>query len=103
MYFQPEEVFASFDAEPLGTASLAQVHRAVLHSGEVTTVIIGKHFWLRQELKKLQCPWICVANLSRAVNLGSDLQASLSALSQLSLSFLEDIKAYLELNRIVGA
>ena len=28
-------MFASFEAEPLGTASLAQVHRATLHTGEV--------------------------------------------------------------------
>ena len=27
-------MFASFEAEPLGTASLAQVHRATLHTGE---------------------------------------------------------------------
>ena len=32
---EPGEVFASFEEEPLGTASLAQVHKAVLHSGEV--------------------------------------------------------------------
>jgi len=35
---EPEDVFASFDEEPLGTASLAQVHKAVLHSGEVVAV-----------------------------------------------------------------
>jgi len=35
---EPEEVFASFEAEPLGTASLAQVHRATLHTGEVVAV-----------------------------------------------------------------
>ena len=38
---QPEEVFASFEAEPLGTASLAQVHRATLHSGEVEMELLS--------------------------------------------------------------
>ena len=33
-------MFASFEAEPLGTASLAQVHRATLHTGEVEMEIV---------------------------------------------------------------
>jgi aarF domain-containing kinase len=35
---QPEEVFLSIDPEPLGTASLAQVHKAVLHDGRTVAV-----------------------------------------------------------------
>lgn len=35
---QPDELFESFDPEPLGTASLAQVHRATLKSGEEVAV-----------------------------------------------------------------
>ncbi|XP_055317647.1 aarF domain-containing kinase 1 [Sitodiplosis mosellana] len=34
----PEELFESFDAEPLGTASLAQVHRATLKNGQEVAV-----------------------------------------------------------------
>ncbi|XP_017772588.1 PREDICTED: uncharacterized aarF domain-containing protein kinase 1 [Nicrophorus vespilloides] len=34
----PKEIFAEFDIEPLGTASLAQVHKAKLHDG--TTVAV---------------------------------------------------------------
>ncbi|XP_020799500.1 uncharacterized aarF domain-containing protein kinase 1 [Drosophila serrata] len=34
----PEDIFESFEREPLGTASLAQVHKARLKSGEVVAV-----------------------------------------------------------------
>ncbi|KYQ50313.1 putative aarF domain-containing protein kinase 1 [Trachymyrmex zeteki] len=34
----PYEIFQSIDPEPLGTASLAQVHRAVLKNGDVVAV-----------------------------------------------------------------
>lgn len=36
--FQPLEIFSEFDPEPLGTASLAQVHKAKLKDG--TTVAV---------------------------------------------------------------
>lgn len=35
---QPADIFESFDDEPLGTASLAQVHRATLKSGQEVAV-----------------------------------------------------------------
>lgn len=38
----PERLFRSFDPEPLGTASLGQVHRAVLPSGEVVAVKVQR-------------------------------------------------------------
>jgi len=37
-----EEVFASFDEEPLGSASLSQVHRATLKGGEVVAVKVQR-------------------------------------------------------------
>ena len=37
-----EEVFASFDAVPLGSASIGQVHRAVLRGGEIVAVKVQR-------------------------------------------------------------
>lgn len=39
---EPEEVFASIDPAPLGSASIAQVHRAVLKSGEHVVIKIQR-------------------------------------------------------------
>ena len=37
-----EEVFASFDPDPLGSASIGQVHRAVLRGGEVVAIKVQR-------------------------------------------------------------
>lgn len=42
--FQPKELFEEFDPEPLGTASLAQVHRAKLKDGPEVAVKVQHHF-----------------------------------------------------------
>lgn len=38
LIFQPLEIFESIEPEPLGTASLAQVHKATLKDGTVVAV-----------------------------------------------------------------
>lgn len=40
--FPVEEVFEEFDPEPLGSASIGQVHRAVLKSGEIVAVKVQR-------------------------------------------------------------
>jgi len=52
----PEELYAEFDQTPLAAASLAQVHRAVLHDGRDVAVKIqrpGIHAQLRSDVRIL--------------------------------------------------
>jgi aarF domain-containing kinase len=43
-FSQPAELFDSFDPEPLGVASLAQVHRATLKNGKEVAVKVQHHY-----------------------------------------------------------
>jgi ubiquinone biosynthesis protein len=45
-----EQLFAEFEAAPLGAASIAQVHRARLHGGETVAVKV-QYPWLRRSLR----------------------------------------------------
>lgn len=41
---QPSDLFDTFDPEPLGVASLAQVHRATLKNGQEVAVKVQHHY-----------------------------------------------------------
>ena len=49
-------MFASFDPVPLGTASLAQVHKAVLHTGEVVAVKVQHKYVKKHSFVDI---WTC--------------------------------------------
>lgn len=50
VFFQPEEIFDSFSDLPIGTASLAQVHKATLKDGTVVAVKV-QHPYVRGNSK----------------------------------------------------
>ncbi|XP_018323645.1 uncharacterized aarF domain-containing protein kinase 1 isoform X4 [Agrilus planipennis] len=47
---KPKEIFLSVDPEPLGTASLAQVHKAFLHDGSVVAIKV-QHPYVKNHAK----------------------------------------------------
>lgn len=54
--FQPKDLFDDFDPEPLGTASLAQVHKAKLKDGTEVAVKV-QHYFVRDNVK-LDLKWM---------------------------------------------
>lgn len=53
---EPSELFADFDPVPLGSASLAQVHKATLFSGEVVAVKVQHKYVKRHSFVDI---WTC--------------------------------------------
>ena len=53
---EPRSIFSEFDADPLGSASLAQVHRARLPSGEEVAVKVQHKYVKRHSLVDI---WTC--------------------------------------------
>lgn len=74
----PERLFAAFDAEAFAAASLGQVHRARLHSGEDVVVKIqypGVEKTVDQDLKNIRALITTLARIGRDV-MGQKVDAS---------------------------
>lgn len=60
IFFQPQEVFESFDPKPLGAASLAQVHKVKLKDGR-TIALKVQHPTVKSnssvDLKTMEVSW----------------------------------------------
>lgn len=62
---QPEELFDEFETEPLGTASLAQVHKAKLKDGTEVAVKV-QHFFLDKTIKTdMKCMEVIINVMSK--------------------------------------
>ncbi|XP_072932649.1 aarF domain-containing kinase 1 [Epargyreus clarus] len=61
----PKELFEEFDPEPLGTASLAQVHRAKLKDGTEVAVKVQHHFVRKNTKIDLQWMELMINTMSK--------------------------------------
>ncbi|KAL7738678.1 hypothetical protein ACLKA6_006964 [Drosophila palustris] len=61
----PEELFESFEREPLGTASLAQVHKARLKTGEIVAVKVQHPYVKGNSLVDMKTMEMAVKMLAR--------------------------------------
>lgn len=61
----PKELFQEFDPEPLGTASLAQVHKAKLKDGTEVAVKVQHHFVKKNIKIDLKCMEFIILTMSK--------------------------------------
>jgi ubiquinone biosynthesis protein len=71
-----EEVFATFDWEPLAAASIAQTHTAVLHGGEAVVVKVQRPGIRRAMERDLEALGQLARLAERRTELGRDLRVS---------------------------
>lgn len=94
-----QELFATFDPAPLGSASIAQAHRAKLHSGEEVVVKIqrpGVEEQIRADLSVLHV----LARALEAVFEEAGLYSPTGIISEFELAVLEELDFLHEANNL---
>jgi ubiquinone biosynthesis protein len=99
-----EEVFASFDWDPLGSASIAQVYRARLHSGEAVVVKVRRSGIVEQVESDLDTMQRLAAQVERRSLWGAELGVSNLA-EEFGANLREELDFAIELRHIaeIGA
>lgn len=102
-----EELFRSFDVEPLAAASIAQVHRAQTHDGEAVVVKVQRPGIAQQITEDLALLQYLAELLDSRVEDSrrydpKGLVAEFSASLRAELDFRQEARAYQRMERVVG-
>jgi ubiquinone biosynthesis protein len=102
-----DEVFESFDDEPLGSASIAQVHRATLVGGQVVAVKVQRSGIERRIRSDLHILYSLAGLLEGQFTLPglhtpSDIVREFDQAIMVELDFLQELKSAERLQRLTG-
>ena len=100
----PEEVFATFEEEPVAAASIAQVHRARLHDGREVAVKVqypGISGLIEADLDALEVIFEAVARLEPGIRL-QPISDYLRWTLPLELDFVREAEAIADLRRVLA-
>ncbi len=86
----PEEAFKEFDKEPLAAASMAQVHRAVLHTGEEVVVKVQRPDIIPQVQADLGVMYEIAGTLQKRHMVGPGIDA-VGAIDELGANMMREL------------